>query len=482
MDYQRENIDRSFLLVCIALGILAEICFFHGRIGISFLIFIVCFYIVFFFRFKFAFQHRRIGLLLTVVIWSLAGSYFLNDHQLFYQLNLIIIPFLMFSHIVLITSPKEFQWSTPHFVALLKVKFIKALEKNIALIQRIIVWTSRSTDRKKIIKIERVVRGGLLAIPLIITLLFFLMKADSSFSELMLFILRNRWIHWTLRFLLAMELGMLIYGIFQVLPENEAIYQKTERMNWKNRDVTYILPSIVLANLFLILFLGGMILKAGSLDVTTDGKDYLFIIGLSFIHLIVLVVCLKSVPLREGKVKYLTKGLYVLFGLLNMTLLFLAFIKLDRFEYLFGYSLKRVILYTLILLLFLMYTYALITIYIEGISILHFYLIIGLVIYTAVNLMNVEEVVVRRELERVIDQGEVNYEHFLSLSYPGFNGLIDLYEQGVRDDRLLEILQNPSQMDAWNEPVSWQSLNITREKVKQRYKTITFDQFMQTEG
>src|SRR5690625_3808479 len=78
-----------FLLACLGLGVLAEVSFLHGRIGVSYLVFIAGFYTVLFLRFQLRFNHRRIGLLFTAAIWVLGGSYLLYDNEFFYFLNLL---------------------------------------------------------------------------------------------------------------------------------------------------------------------------------------------------------------------------------------------------------------------------------------------------------------------------------------------------------------------------------------------------------
>src|SRR5690625_3582194 len=104
------------LLACFGLGVLAEICFLHGRVGVSYLVFISGFYVVIFLRYRLSFQHRRIGLLLMVAIWILSGTYLFYDNDFFHHLNLLVIPILVFSHVVLITRPNTFTWDTPRFV------------------------------------------------------------------------------------------------------------------------------------------------------------------------------------------------------------------------------------------------------------------------------------------------------------------------------------------------------------------------------
>src|SRR5690625_1765498 len=105
----REN-HGLFLLACVLLAVLAELCFLHGQIGVSYLIFIVAFYMIIFLRFGMGFNHRRIGLLMMVSIWLLSASFLLYSNSFFYSINIVIIPVLVFSHVVLITRSNTFVW------------------------------------------------------------------------------------------------------------------------------------------------------------------------------------------------------------------------------------------------------------------------------------------------------------------------------------------------------------------------------------
>src|SRR5690625_776237 len=87
MSEKVKQKEWLFLLACFGLGVLAEISFLHGRVGISYPIFIAGFYLVIFLRYRLAFNHRRIGLLLMLVIWILSGSYLFYDNDFFHNLR-----------------------------------------------------------------------------------------------------------------------------------------------------------------------------------------------------------------------------------------------------------------------------------------------------------------------------------------------------------------------------------------------------------
>src|SRR3954452_8532204 len=101
MEINVNKKDWLFLFLCFLLGILAEESFFRDLIGISYLIFTIAFYAVFFWRYRrFSFSHQRLGYLLLICIWLLSAGYVLNENILFYILNIVGIPVLVIFHLV----------------------------------------------------------------------------------------------------------------------------------------------------------------------------------------------------------------------------------------------------------------------------------------------------------------------------------------------------------------------------------------------
>ena len=180
-----ENKTREwlFLIACLGLGILAEISFFHGTIGVSYLIFITAFYALLFTRFRFSFEHRRIGLLLMIGIWILSASYLIYDSALFYFLNLLVIPAVVFFHIVLITSPKQLNWSKLSFVKLVTGKLLDAMDYLMNYLRYIGKIILRSRKRGKNGILHQVLIGIVLAVPLLFIVIQLLMSADEMFRQ-----------------------------------------------------------------------------------------------------------------------------------------------------------------------------------------------------------------------------------------------------------------------------------------------------------
>src|SRR5699024_2932758 len=169
--------DWLFLLVCFALAMFAYLAFLRGEIGVSYIAFITAFYLVVFLRFGFSFQHRRIGLLLMAAIWLLSSCFVLYDVLLFKMLNVLLIPLLVFIHLVLMMQPNTFVWETPRFIHILLLKFGRALVyvKGFGMTLFYLLTKGRNPAKVKVAK--QVFIGLFLGLPLLFVIMVLLMAA-----------------------------------------------------------------------------------------------------------------------------------------------------------------------------------------------------------------------------------------------------------------------------------------------------------------
>src|SRR5690625_2812135 len=249
-----------FLLACLGLGVLAETSFLHGRIGVSYLVFIAGFYTVLFLRFQLRFNHRRIGLLFTAAIWVLSGSYLLYDNEFFYFLKFFIIPILMFAHIVLITSPNTFKWNTPKFIIFMQEKLHSGITYSLEFCNRVYKLLFKNMDDQVSQILKRILIGLVISIPLLIVIIGLLMSADSVFENLVMrlpiFLLQFNFWEITFRIGYIILISALFFGVFQVLmkhskPQESAFFLEKEKDFWDSITAITILS---LLNIVYLLF------------------------------------------------------------------------------------------------------------------------------------------------------------------------------------------------------------------------------------
>lgn len=260
MEISIRQRDWVFLLVCLGLGILAEVSFFHGEIGLSYIVFIAGFYLVLFLRYRLEFHHRRIGLLLMVVIWILAGSYLFYDNVLFYHLNLMVIPILVYFHVVLITSPNQLNWAAPKFVKILGMRLSDGKDYCAAFCNRGFRKIFKNMDEELLQTVKRVLTGAAIGAPLLLIITGLLMSADAVFQDVILrlpqFILNLNFLEGFWRVAVVILLTLLFFSIFQVLnmkSEPEESFKPVKRtvVSWNSITAITIL---IMLNAVYVLF------------------------------------------------------------------------------------------------------------------------------------------------------------------------------------------------------------------------------------
>ena len=222
-----------FLLLCLLLGILAEEAFFHSEIGISYFIFISAFYSVFFWRYRrYQFSHQRLGYLILCCIWLLSACYFLYNNFLFYGLNILVIPGLVVFHLVLITSPKNFQWNKPAFITLIFTRLIHSLKFTMGFVSLIGKSAKQCVHQDKLLIWKKILLGIAISLPILFVVLNLLVSADAQFEQLIGGI--PQWFQVItgeriIRFIIILILTGVFFGFMQVLSSRHlsTIKQKT---------------------------------------------------------------------------------------------------------------------------------------------------------------------------------------------------------------------------------------------------------------
>ncbi|MFC4024660.1 DUF4153 domain-containing protein [Oceanobacillus longus] len=485
MEIQVNQKDILFLLVCLGLGILTEISFFHGKIGLSYPVFITGFYFVLFLRFRLTFNHRRIGLLLMGAIWVLAGGYLFYDNEFFHQLNLLIIPILVFFHIVLITSPNEFRWSKPEFMTLLTMKFQEGMQYSSAFCKGIFKGIFKNMNEQETQTIKRILIGLVIGIPLLLMITGLLMSADAVFQDIVLrvpeFVLQFNFLEGTLRVAAVILFTLLFFSIFQVLQVtkpavNSIIDREKKKIRWDSVIAVTILSMLnavyvlFAAIQFTYFFSDG--LQGGFTYAEYARRGFFELVFVTLINWTILISFLKLVKDNRKGMKLTLKVMNSLLIVVSGVMLVSAYQRLNMYEAAYGFTLDRVLAHAFMIFLIVIFAYTLIRVWIERLTLLHFYIIVGLTFYTVLNAMNIEEIIVDNNLDRFEETGKIDVYYLNSLSYTGLNGLIALYEVEPEYPELENILINRKQQMERQPEGSWQSFNFTRQKVMEKLKEL----------
>lgn len=479
MELNIQKTDWMFLLLCLFLGIMAEESIFREQIGISYLGFVAIFYMLFFWRFRsFSFSHQRFGYLILIVIWLLAASYYLYDTALFYMLNILVIPALVIFHLALITSPKKIEWNNLSFVSYTIIRLGSGIRYS-AIFSKYLVSMSKGGVGEKRNQIwKKVLIGILISIPFLFVILNLLISADTQFERLItsfphLISIRPEYIF---RFVVILICTFVFFGYMQTLYQrNTQRVQKDRNHNPVTMDGIIALTVLLLLDLVYILFIAVQFkyFFSGTLE---DGFTYAEyarrgFFELLFVSLINLTVTTgvihftKSIP---GSLKKVISLALTVLVLSSGVLLISAFMRMGMYEEAYGFTFLRILVHSFMIFLMIIFAYTLVKIWLEKLSLFHFYFIASLLYYAGINVVNIDRIVVDRNIVRFEETGQIDIHYLNEFSSTGTLSLIKLYANNPDVPGLRDLLQQRKTDREYIKNDSWQSHNLVRDRVYEK--------------
>lgn len=466
--------DWIFLVLCVILGIVGEEAFFRDQIGISYFVFILSFYTVFYWRFrKFPFSHQRVGYFILICIWLLTAGYYLYDTQLFYALNIVVIPALVIVHLSLVTSSNNRVWHNWYFFLYTFLRVFDGLKYHV-FFTKYMTNLSKKKNQRNFEVWKKIILGITLSIPVLFIVLNLLISADAQFERLVMEIpyLFSINVEFLLRTIIVLVYTFSFFGFMQaLLIKNNKIIQKEGPINPLSMDGVVTLTVLLLLDFVYIVFVAIQFTYffSGSLE---DGYTYAEyarrgFFELLFVTLINLTVTTSSIQLSRTVYGTLKKFIRVALSVLvlsSVVLLISAFMRMMMYEEAYGFTFTRVLAHSFMIFLTVIFAYTLVKIWLEKLSLFHFYFISALVYYIGINVVNIDQFVVEQNIMRYETTGKIDIYYLNNLSDTGTLGIIDLYQSGAKIPGLEELLIGRKEDRLYIKNNSWQSYNLTRNK------------------
>ena len=98
------------------LGVLFDVLFYKKALEISYLLFVIAFYVVFLWNLRDKIPLNFVLAVLSIPIIALSATYFIFSNQILRQLNLLIIPILIIAQTILITQENNYKWYDARFI------------------------------------------------------------------------------------------------------------------------------------------------------------------------------------------------------------------------------------------------------------------------------------------------------------------------------------------------------------------------------
>ncbi|MFB3168119.1 DUF4173 domain-containing protein [Neobacillus sp. 179-C4.2 HS] len=486
MEMKLAKKDWLFLFMCMVVGIIAEEAFFRAEIGISYLVFLTAFYALFFYRFRgFSYSHQRFGYLVLICIWLLAAGYFINDNLFFYALNIFGIPALVIFHLVVITGQKSIRWNKLAFISYLFSKFVASLKYNFVFASYIGKFFKQGIEESRFQVWKKVGIGILISLPVLFVVLMLLMSADTEFERLMGDI--PQWFdvldgEIIVRILVVVFFTFAFFSFLQTLIQKQinAVIHSADKQSFK-MDAIITITVLVLINMVYVLFtvVQFKYFFSGTLQgnftyAEYARKGFFELLFVTLINLTITILVLTFVDRATGFIKRFMQIMLTALVLASAVLLSSAFLRLSMYEEAYGFTFIRVMAHSFMIFLVVIFMYTFIKIWIEKLSLFHFYFISALLYYTLMNVINVEQIIVTKNIERYEQSGKIDVHYLNSLSYTGILGLIELYEKNPQLPDLKNILLE-RQNEANLNKIPWQSYNLKKIQANEEIKKLQLE-------
>ncbi|MFB3161840.1 DUF4173 domain-containing protein [Neobacillus sp. 179-J 1A1 HS] len=486
MELKFGKNDWLFLFMCIVVGIIAEEAFFRAEIGISYLVFLTAFYALFFYRFRgYSYSHQRFGYLVLICIWLLAAGYFINDNLFFYALNIFGIPALVIFHLVVITGQKSIRWNKLAFISYLFSKFVASLKYNFVFASYIGKFFKQGIEESRFHVWKKVGIGILISLPVLFVVLMLLMSADTEFERLMGDI--PQWFdvidgEIIVRILVVVFFTFAFFSFLQTLIQKQinAVIHNADKQ-WFKMDAIITITVLVLINVVYVLFtvVQFKYFFSGTLQgnftyAEYARKGFFELLFVTLINLTITILVLTFVDRATGFIKRFMQVMLTALVLASAVLLSSAFLRLSMYEQAYGFTFIRVMAHSFMIFLVVIFMYTCIKIWIEKLSLFHFYFISALLYYTLMNVINVEQIIVTKNIERYEQSGKIDVHYLNSLSYTGTLGLIELYEKNPQLPDLKNILLE-RQNEANLNKIPWQSYNLKKIQANEEIKKLQLE-------
>ncbi|MCP3742123.1 DUF4153 domain-containing protein [Rossellomorea sp. BNER] len=466
--------DALFLFFCAVIGVVAELCFLHGRAGISHPIFLFVFFVMVFWRIrKSDINNKQIGFLLFVCIWSISLGYFLYSNTIFFVLNILVLPIMIALFLMMITMPKSIVWYRLQFfgyyfqMLFIPFRYIGDLLKLFS------AKLQCKLNRHENKTFKKIVHGLLISVPIILFATILLVSADHQFARLL-----GEIPHYFMRFdivdairliyILVIGLGIFLF-VGSMLNYNIVSKEVGKKIENRWDSITIITVLIVLNGLYVLFaavqfqYLFNDSLVTGLTFSQYARRGFFELITVSILNWTILISVIKFQN-RDG-LRRVVQAMLSLLIIMTGILLYSAFIRLQLYEEVYGYTILRVLAHSLMIFMAIILVYTFIKVWITRLSLIHFYFITAILYFSFLNVWDIDGWIVSKNIDRYERTGKIDMHYISGLSYSGTLGLVELYKQNPNIPELKQLLEWKKEDMRWNKD-HWQSYNITGEKAK----------------
>ena len=485
---EHTNITAREIRLLAVLALIAGVAFnylFYGReIGISYPLFAIVFYCLFWVASRRQILFRMdFGWFLFIPILLLSAAFAIHSNPVLLALNFLLIPPLVLFQTTLLVY--RYEWSSLRLVIRFLARLLRQIFGNAPKVFLEVISLARIADRiepEKRKTLKDIFIGLIISVPLLVIVIALLAEADTVFQNLIVNVLKPLEFISSIPF--AERVGVIaiitviLFGYLAVVlkVKVEGVSAPTER-NTVGLDTTIVTTVLAMVNAVYILFCGIQFTYLfGGEEVIRSVPDYTYaeyarrgfseLIVVTIINLSVLLIGLHFTK-NDGKLARLVRVLRCLLVLCTVIILYSAHLRLKLYEEAYGYTYARIFAHTFIAFLFILFLLTLYKLWRRELPLLKAFAIAALLAYTTLNYVNVDAIIARKNIDRYSRTGKIDLDYLQELSYDAIPELTRLSaaDSGDVDKKKVEAFLRDKQTELGSRS-HWQSYNLSKAKAK----------------
>lgn len=430
--------EKLLMAGALVIGVLFVWLFYGKYPGISIPIFVIAFYaLLLAYTRPVLSKEAWFGWFLSIPVFMLSLTYLLFGNEILMILNLLVLMVLILLQTLLITGANSFKWFNPGIlIDLLCGVFYRCVVHVLKPFGIIAILFRRKTKENgnKSIGVK-VLTGLLISLPLLLVLLALLSSADMVFGRLVdklpnIFdeinlgeFIGKSIVALVIFFISFSYLWSLRHGDKPAESANKSTNSSSFSLknSWDNITVITITAAVDIVYIVFVVIQFAYLFGGSGLP---EGFTYAEYARSGFFELI--LVTLLNIGLLACTLTFTKKGSTAAgtaLGVLNtimigctFVMLFSAQYRMSLYEEAYGYTFLRIMTQAFMVFLLVLFVITLARVWVERLPLLKPYIVVAIVAFTVVNYINVDTMIVKKNIERYYSTNIIDMAYFRTLS------------------------------------------------------------------
>lgn len=459
---------RNLLIYALISAVSFAYLIMHENAGISVPVFITLQ-----FAFWFYLAPKKKPLWLFVPIFILALNPFISENPIWYGVNFIVITLLYSVMVLIIIDKFPIREDSLKFI-------LKTLENAFSPWSHIILpfkWGAE-IDSNKTAVIKRALKGIVITVPCLAFLIFMLASADTIFlkstDSMLVFIGKGVNLQLLLRVISGIIVGLYLFGLMYIAYHPQDDGESSPEVKHMNGDLAILnmllISVLIVYTLFVFiqfryLFAGGE-LPYGLSYTEYARKGFFELLFLSGLNILLILITVNLTRIKQGLWPQITKYLCHYLCLVTIIMLTSSFYRMWLYSSADGLTRLRFLVFGFLIFEAIGLLITFFYIHKPSFNIAAVYLAIGLIYYLLLNLVPMDNLIAKNQVDRYFNNQKSGIEYTLTLSSDAAPQIARLLKADNVDQQVKERAYTYFKYieQQYSNKAGWQEYNLSAEK------------------